>query len=94
VTTWFPWVLTTIALMGAWRLTVGCRSGWVIGLFLQLLWAFYAARTAQWGFLASSAAFGAMDILGLWSWRKASTRPDTGPPDQPQRFGLRRRRAD
>ena len=39
-----------------------------VGVAVQLLWIAYAVTTAQWGFIGSALAYGAVNTLGWAAW--------------------------
>jgi hypothetical protein len=71
------WVLTGIALFSTWLLTHHRRSGWAIGVGMQVLWAIYAVVTHQWGFLVGAAFFGWLDVQGWRRWGAYSPDAET-----------------
>jgi len=54
---WWSWLLTSLGLLGLWLAGSQKRVGWGIGIATQLLWAVYAIRSQQYGFLVSATAY-------------------------------------
>lgn len=69
----WSYLLTGIGVVGLALVYARPRSlvGPGIGLAVQLLWVAYAIQTGQWGFLGSAAAYGAANVYGLRSRRRA-----------------------
>lgn len=49
----FTWAINIIFLIVLWMTGNKMRSGWLLGLFLQLLWVMYAITTKQYAFLVA-----------------------------------------
>lgn len=45
-------------------------AGYAVGVAVQVLWISYAIVTAQYGFIFSALAFGWVNALGFYRWRK------------------------
>lgn len=65
----WSWVLAAVGVFGLWL--AGRRSawGWAVGIAAQALWFVYAVATRQWGFLASSFAYGWVYTANFRRWR-------------------------
>jgi hypothetical protein len=71
---WWGWsyLLTAGGVFGLWLAGRKNWWGWVVGLAMQLVWLSYAVITAQWGFIVSALAYGAVYAANLRRW----IRPD------------------
>ena len=67
---YWSWLLAAVGLTGMWLAGRNNRMGWAVGIGVQFLWLTYAIATAQWGFLVSAVAYGAVYARNWWSWRK------------------------
>lgn len=76
---WWSWALAAIGVTGLYLAGKRLAAGWAVGLAAQALWIAYGLATGQLGFVASAAAYAAVNIKNLVSWR----RPVPAPPDVP-----------
>lgn len=67
---WWSWCLAAIGITGLWLAGSGRKSGWVVGIAVQVLWIAYAVVTAQWGFIASALAYGTVNTRNLVRWMR------------------------
>lgn len=67
---WWSWLLTAVGVTGLYVAGRKSRWGWAIGLGAQGLWIAYALVSTQYGFLASSLAYGAVYGRNLHRWSK------------------------
>lgn len=67
---WWSWLLTAVGVTGLYVAGRKSRWGWAIGLGAQGLWVAYALATKQYGFLASSLAYGAVYTRNLVAWSR------------------------
>lgn len=67
---WWSWALASIGVFGLWLTTCRDWRGYVVGLGVQGLWISYAVLTGQWGFIASAIAYGTVNAIGIYAWRK------------------------
>lgn len=84
---WWSWLLTAVGVTGLWL--AGRRSlwGWAVGLGAQGLWAAYAVQSGQYGFLASSFAYGFVYATNLRKWWKNPTETP-GKPEERERMSV------
>ena len=47
--------------------------GWALGILDELLWIIYAITTRQWAFIISAAAYAAICLRNLRTWRRHAT---------------------
>ena len=47
----WPWVLTSLQVLGLWAAGRGLRFGWLLGGTVQVPWIVYALATSQIGFI-------------------------------------------
>ncbi|MDH6282829.1 hypothetical protein [Prescottella agglutinans] len=70
---WWSILLAVVGVFGLYLTTLGDRVRWygyAVGLGVQLLWITYAVATSQPGFILSALAYGAVNGIGLYRWRK------------------------
>lgn len=72
----WSYALATIGVFGLWLTTRKLWQGFAVGVAVQLLWIAYAVTTAQWGFIGSAVAYGAVNTVGLVRWRRAARAED------------------
>lgn len=76
---WWSVVLAVIGVFGLYLTTRKMAAGYAVGVAVQVLWIAYAIVTAQYGFIFSALAFGAVNALGFYRWTKeAVEKPDLG----------------
>lgn len=84
---WWSWLLAAVGLVGLWLAGSKHRAGWAVGVAAQVLWITYALVSAQYGFLASAAAYGFVYARNWWRWRTAreglNVRTGAPPPTLP-----------
>lgn len=64
----WSWVLTIIGITGWWMVGSRRRSGFVVGMGVQVLWIVYAVTTRQWGFVASAFLYGSVAARNWLAW--------------------------
>jgi nicotinamide riboside transporter PnuC len=64
----WSWLLAAGGILGLWLAGSGKPVGWLVGLGMQALWIAFALATAQYGFVVTALAYGA---VYLRNWRKA-----------------------
>ncbi|MEV7675172.1 hypothetical protein [Streptomyces sp. NPDC088752] len=67
----WSYILTFVGSIGLLVAGRKQKAGWVIGFLAQGLWAAYAVKTDQPGFLISSFIYGFVYARNWWGWRKA-----------------------
>jgi hypothetical protein len=65
----WPWILSAASLFGFWIVGKKRRSGWMVSLCVEVLWAVWSVLYREWGFLASVFPFAALYIRNWWLWR-------------------------
>lgn len=65
---WWSVVLAVIGVLGLYLTTRKMAAGYAVGVGVQVLWITYAVVTAQYGFIFSALAFGAVNALGFYKW--------------------------
>jgi hypothetical protein len=65
----------SIGVSGLYLTTRKDWRGYLVGVAVQVLWVAYAIVSAQWGFIVSAFAYGAVNAIGLYRWRFAKTEP-------------------
>lgn len=65
----WPWVLSALSLAGFWAVGKKQRSGWLIALGAEVLWAIWTVLYREWGFLASCGPFMYIYLRNWWLWR-------------------------
>ena len=87
---WWSVVLAVVGVFGLYLTTRKMAAGYAVGVGVQVLWITYAVVTAQYGFIFSALAFGAVNALGFYKWKTESndletivlrSTPITIPPD-------------
>ena len=66
---WWSVVLAVIGVFGLYLTTRKMAAGYAVGVAVQVLWIAYAIVTAQYGFIFSALAFGAVNALGFYKWK-------------------------
>lgn len=64
----WSWLLAAGGITGLWLAGSGKPIGWALGLAMQFLWAAFAVATAQYGFLVTAGAYGAVYAR---NWRRS-----------------------
>ena len=73
----WSWGLAVIGVFGLYLTTRKMAAGYAVGLGVQVLWIAYAITTAQYGFIFSAIAFGAVNTIGYVKWTtEKKQRPD------------------
>lgn len=67
---WWSVVLAVIGVLGLYLTTRKMAAGYAVGVGVQVLWITYAVVTAQYGFIFSALAFGAVNFLGFVRWTR------------------------
>lgn len=67
---WWSVVLAVIGVLGLYLTTRKMAAGYAVGVGVQVLWITYAVVTAQYGFIFSALAFGAVNALGFVRWTR------------------------
>lgn len=66
---WWSVVLAAVGVFGLYLTTRKMAAGYAVGVGVQVLWITYAVVTAQYGFIFSALAFGAVNALGFYRWK-------------------------
>ena len=66
---WWSVVLAAVGVFGLYLTTRKMAAGYAVGVGVQVLWITYAVVTAQYGFIFSALAFGAVNALGFYKWK-------------------------
>ena len=81
---WWSVVLAAVGVFGLYLTTRKMAAGYAVGVGVQVLWITYAVVTAQYGFIFSALAFGAVNALGFYKWKtEGKTRKSTPPKKVP-----------
>jgi hypothetical protein len=68
VSWWWSWLLAVVSAGGLLVAGTRRRSGWLIGMLVQPVWAAYAIGSRQWGFLASVVLFSYVNVRNWVRW--------------------------
>lgn len=74
---WWSVVLAVIGVLGLYLTTRKMAAGYAVGVGVQVLWITYAVVTAQYGFIFSALAFGAVNALGFYKWKTEGNEVET-----------------
>lgn len=74
---WWSVVLAVIGVFGLYLTTRKMAAGYAVGVGVQVLWITYAVVTAQYGFIFSALAFGAVNALGFYKWKTEGNEVET-----------------
>ena len=77
MTWWWSWLLAAVGITGSLLAGNQRKVGWAIGFGTQGLWLAYAVATAQWGFLATAAAYAAVCARNWLRWRREESARET-----------------
>lgn len=80
---WWSVVLAVVGVFGLYLTTRKMAAGYAVGVAVQVLWITYAVVTAQYGFIFSALAFGAVNALGFYKWKTEEKRKSTRPKPVP-----------
>lgn len=72
----WSFVLAAVGIAGIYLAGKKSKWGWGLGLAAQILWLVFALTTAQYGFILTAVAYGAVYGKNLWQWHKED-RPST-----------------
>lgn len=72
----WSFVLAAVGIAGIYLAGRKSKWGWGLGLAAQVLWLVFALTTAQYGFILTAVAYGAVYGKNLWQWHKED-RPST-----------------
>lgn len=73
-------VLAAVGVFGLYLTTRKMAAGYAVGVGVQVLWITYAVVTAQYGFIFSALAFGAVNALGFYKWKTEGKKRRGTPP--------------
>lgn len=74
---WWSVVLAAVGVFGLYLTTRKMAAGYAVGVGVQVLWITYAVVTAQYGFIFSALAFGAVNALGFYKWKTEDNEVET-----------------
>lgn len=77
---WWSVVLAAVGVLGLYLTTRKMAAGYAVGVGVQVLWITYAVVTAQYGFIFSALAFGAVNALGFYRWTTEGKKRESEPP--------------
>lgn len=72
----WSFVLAAVGIAGIYLAGKKSKWGWGLGLGAQVLWLIFALVTAQYGFILTAVAYGAVYGKNLWQWHQEE-RPST-----------------
>ena len=72
----WSFVLAAVGIAGIYLAGRRSKWGWGLGLAAQVLWLVFAVVTAQYGFILTAVAYGAVYGKNLWQWHREE-RPST-----------------
>jgi hypothetical protein len=58
-------LISILGVIALYLVAHGQRGGWLVGIYAQVLWAWYSIITKQWGFLLACIAYLYINIKGL-----------------------------
>lgn len=70
----WSFVLAAVGIAGIYLAGRKSKWGWGLGLAAQVLWVVFALTTAQYGFILTAVAYGAVYGKNLWQWHKEDAR--------------------
>ena len=89
----WSFVLAAVGIAGIYLAGKKSKWGWGLGLAAQVLWLVFAVVTAQYGFILTAVAYGAVYGKNLWQWhREESKRGSDGLTDSERLEAARRHR--
>lgn len=66
----WSFVLAAVGIAGIYLAGKKSKWGWGLGLAAQVLWLVFAITTAQYGFILTAVAYGAVYGKNLWQWHR------------------------
>lgn len=66
----WSFVLAAVGIAGIYLAGRKSKWGWGLGLAAQVLWIVFALTTAQYGFILTAVAYGAVYGKNLWQWHQ------------------------
>lgn len=66
----WSFVLAAVGIAGIYLAGKKSKWGWGLGLAAQVLWVVFALTTAQYGFILTAIAYGAVYGKNLWQWHR------------------------
>ena len=89
----WSFVLAAVGIAGIYLAGKKSKWGWGLGLGAQVLWLIFALVTAQYGFILTAVAYGAVYGKNLWQWhREESKRGRDGLTDAERLAAARKQR--
>jgi Nicotinamide mononucleotide transporter len=73
--TFVSWAGFATTLLGVWMVARKMITGWLMALFSEVLWMWWAAATGSWALFALSSCLVVLNGYGAYRWRKDFTRP-------------------
>ena len=62
--------MASIGMFGLYLTTRKLAAGFVVGIFVQILWVAFALVTDQYGFILSAIGYAYFNTLGLYRWTR------------------------
>lgn len=79
----WSFVLAAVGIAGIYLAGRKSKWGWGLGLFAQILWVVFALSTAQYGFILTAVAYGAVYLKNLLQWHREDSQKEE-PPLEPE----------
>lgn len=73
----WSFVLAAVGIAGIYLAGKKSKWGWGLGLFAQILWVVFALTTAQYGFILTAVAYGAVYLKNLLQWHREDSETRT-----------------
>lgn len=95
MTWWWSWILAAVGVTGMFLAGSNRKSGWAVGVGVQVLWLAYAVATRQWGFLVTAPLYGAVNARNWlrWSREESARKAKTADVSEMSSIAAVRRRA-
>lgn len=75
----WSFVLAAVGIAGIYLAGRKSKWGWGLGLFAQILWVVFALTTAQYGFILTAVAYGAVYGKNLYQWHREDSQKEEPP---------------
>lgn len=70
----WSFVLAAVGIAGIYLAGKKSKWGWGLGLAAQVMWLIFAVVTAQYGFILTAVAYGAVYGKNLWQWHREESK--------------------
>lgn len=87
----WSFVLAAVGIAGIYLAGKKSKWGWALGLAAQVLWLIFAVVTAQYGFILTAVAYGAVYGKNLWQWHREETKRGSDGLTDSERLAAARR---